>query len=73
MRIQEELSSLCHLDNLVGNHSNLLSLYKKIQRVQARSKDHLKNMPGNREVRKPEPQVEMAHQDFMIKEMQDMA
>lgn len=33
----------------------------------------MKSMPGNREIRKEEPPAEMAHQDFLIKEMQDMA
>lgn len=30
-------------------------------------------MPGTREIRKDEPPKEMAHEDFLIKEMQDMA
>ena len=67
------MSNLCHLDNLLGSHSNFQSLYKKLQRAQCRGKDVLRGMPGNREVRRPEPAKEVAHQDFLLKEMQDMA
>ena len=67
------MSNLCHLDNYIGNHSNIESLYKKIQRLQCRGKEVIQTLSGSREKKRVEPPKELAHQDFMMKEMQDMA
>jgi len=61
------------LDNYVGNHSNIESLYKKIQRLQYRGKEITQSVSGQRERKREEPPKEVAHQDFLMKEMQDMA
>ena len=67
------MSNLCHLDNYVGNHSNIESLYKKIQRLQYRGKEITQSVSGQRERKREEPPKEVSHQDFVMKEMQDMA
>jgi len=61
------------LDNYIGTHSNLDSLYKKIQRLQHRGKDLMQSLAGHRERKREEPKKEVAHSDFLLKEMQDMA
>jgi polysaccharide deacetylase 2 family uncharacterized protein YibQ len=45
-RIHEEVSHLCHLDNYIGSHANIESLYKKIQRLQRAGKETILSLPG---------------------------
>jgi len=73
MRIQDDMNSLCHMDRMMGGHSNYNSLYKKIMRTQARTKEALRTMPGSRDLRKEEPPKQIAHRDFLLREIQDMA
>lgn len=72
-RINEEVSNLCHLDNYVATHSNLASLYKKIWRLQHKGKELMQALPGSRDKKREEPPKELAHSDFLLKEVQDMA
>jgi len=64
---------MCHQDRFIGNHSNFMSLYKKISRCHSKTKETLKHMPGCREIKKEEPKRQIAHYDFLMLEMQDMA
>jgi len=48
-RISEEIGNLCHLDNYIGTHGNLESLYKKLQRLQSRGKEMMQSLSGSRE------------------------
>jgi hypothetical protein len=65
--------NLCHLDSYIGKFSNIDALYKKTYRLHQRGKESLMGLQGTREKKRPEPPKEIAHQDFMLKEMQDMA
>ena len=65
--------NLCHLDNYVAAHTNLDSLYKKIWRLQNKGKELMQTLPGSRDKKREEPPKELAHSDFLLKEMTDMA
>lgn len=72
-RITEEVSNLCHLDNCMGSHSNVDSLYKKLYRLQHKGRELMQTFAGSRDKKREEPSKEVAHSDFLLKEMQDMA
>lgn len=36
-------------------------------------KETLRQLPGNRDVRREEPPKEVSHDDFLLREVQDMA
>ena len=60
---------MCHTDDYVGKHFNIGYLNKKLLKTYMKGREVMTNNTGQRIKKNDEPMKEMAHQDFLLKEM----
>lgn len=68
-----DFANQLHVNQMLGTHSNFSQLHKDLKRSYQFLKDTSRRLPGSRELRRDEPPKEVAHQDFLLMEMQDLA